>query len=119
MSTLDKIYYIFIFTFDLKKLVLKLGFTLMDEKNKISPQYKINMSFNLCQKSDRGSLTDLSAKGAGIDQKIISDANDGFSYLDQQHDGQFNNFVQDTSVRTCMEGKRNVFSANIKFCKSR
>ncbi len=85
----------------------------MDEKNKISPQYKINMSFNLCQKSDRGSLTDLSAKGAGIDQKIISDTNAGFSYLDQQHDGQFNNFVQDTSVRTCMEGKRNVFSAVI------
>ena len=54
----------------------------MDEKNKISPQYKINMSFNLCQKSDRGSLTDLSAKGAGIDQKIISNTNDGFSYLD-------------------------------------
>ena len=82
----------------------------MNEKNKISSQYKINMSFNLCQKSDRGSLTDLGANGAGIDQKIISNANSGLSYLDQP-DRQYNNFVQDTSVRVCMEGKRNVFSA--------
>ena len=64
------------------------------------------MSFDLCKKTDRGCLTDLSAIGEGLDSKIIS--TDGQSATDQPFAPK-RNYVKDTSVRARMEGQKNVF----------
>ena len=68
------------------------------------------MSFNLCRKSDRGTITDLEARGGGIDAMTIK--NGGESIL-KQPSHKHNNFAIDTSVRTIMEGKRNVYTCTV------
>ena len=68
------------------------------------------MSFNLCRKSDRGTITDLEARDGGIDAMTIK--NGGKSILEQPSH-KHNNFAIDTSVRTIMEGKRNVYTCTV------
>ncbi len=72
------------------------------------------MSFDLCRETSRGVLTDLAAtdQKIGVDSKIVAPTNDGKTILDQKFK-QFNNYVKDTSVRTIMEGQRNVFSGSV------
>ena len=61
------------------------------------------------QKSDRGTITDLGAKGGGIDQKVLKASGSP----SRSNHPQFSNFAVDTSVRTIMEGKRNVYTCAI------
>lgn len=68
------------------------------------------MSFSICKKSDRGTITDLGAKGGGIDQKVLKASGKS---LTEQSTHEFSNFAVDTSVRTIMEGKRNVYTCAI------
>jgi hypothetical protein len=72
------------------------------------------MSYDLCRETSRGVLTDLSAtdQNIGIDAKIVSTNNAGKSILDQKLKAA-NNYVKDTSVRSPLEGQRNVFSGTI------
>jgi hypothetical protein len=67
------------------------------------------MSFDLCRKTDRGTLTDLSAQNEGLDKNILGS---GTSNL-KQHQGKYTNFANDTSVRATFEGKRNVFTVTV------
>ena len=68
------------------------------------------MSFSICKKSDRGTITDLGAKAGGIDQKVLKASGKS---LTEQSTHEFSNFAVDTSVRTIMEGKRNVYTCAI------
>lgn len=72
------------------------------------------MSYDLCRETSRGVLTDLSATNPniGIDAKIVSTNNSGKSILDQKLKAA-NNYVKDTSVRSPLEGQRNVFSGTV------
>lgn len=67
------------------------------------------MSFDLCRKTDRGTLTDLSAKNEGLDKNILGG---GTSNL-KQHQEKYTHFANDTSVRATFEGKRNVFTVTV------
>ena len=68
------------------------------------------MSFSICKKSDRGTITELGAKNGGIDQKVLKASGKS---LAEQPSHEFRNFAIDTSVRTIMEGKRNVYTCAI------
>ena len=68
------------------------------------------MSFSICKKSDRGTITELGAKNGGIDQKVLKASG---KTLAEQPNHEFRNFAIDTSVRTIMEGKRNVYTCAI------
>ena len=68
------------------------------------------MSFSICKKSDRGTITELGAKNGGIDQKVLKASG---KTLAEQPSHEFRNFAIDTSVRTIMEGKRNVYTCAV------
>ena len=70
------------------------------------------MSFDLCRKTDRGSLTDLGAKNGGLDSTLLATTTEGNFQSDQQLQ-PYGNFVHDTSVRTTLEGQRNKYSATV------
>lgn len=70
------------------------------------------MSFDLCRKTDRGSLTDLGAKNGGLDSTLLATTTEGNFQSDQDFQPH-GNFVHDTSIRTTMEGQRNKYSATV------
>jgi hypothetical protein len=70
------------------------------------------MSFDLCRKTDRGSLTDLGAKNGGLDSTLLATTRNG-NFQSNQLFQPYSNFVNDTSIRTTMEGQRNKYSAII------
>ena len=69
----------------------------------------LTMSFDLCRKTDRGTLTDLSAKNEGLDKNILGNGNTNL----KQHQSKYTHFSNDTSVRATFEGKRNVFTVTV------
>ena len=81
------------------------------------------MSFDLCRKTDRGSLTDLGAKNGGLDSTLLAtDVEPNIPSLVERETGNFQsdqiiqpygNFVHDTSIRTIMGGQRNKYSATV------
>lgn len=67
------------------------------------------MSFDLCRKTDRGTLTDLSAKNEGLDNNFLGGSETNL----KQHQEKYTHFANDTSVRATFEGKRNVFTVTV------